>query len=452
MISSLRLVNFKNFADETLHLGPFTLIVGANASGKSNIRDAFRFLHGISLNYTIAEILGGKYGAEWQPIRGAPNEIIRFGEDHFSLEVELTPSRFLMPSAKSLRFSVRIQRGETSGGRFRVAAESLAADPATADSIVSGTLYTSDLPQDACASARERGSNLRLFFPTKDKSEESIDVDSDRPGLSQIQPLLYDHLQKERAEFHYADWSSEVSGKMKASWGWLEVSLELFGMRLFELSPERMRQPVLSGANRLDDSGDNLPTVLEAICADPQRKSVLLSWLHELSPMDVSDLEFPVDLNGRVNLRIVEANGRRVSAYSASDGTLRFLGMLAALLNEDYEGVYFFEEIDNGIHPARLHLLLDLIERQTEKGKIQVVATTHSPDVLNLINDTTFENAVVVYRDEDSADAVIRRVAELPKAGELRKSQGLGRLHAGGWMENVLSFAEAEREGEESGE
>ena len=47
MISSLRLVNFKNFADETLKVGPFTVIVGANASGKSNIRDAFRFLHGI---------------------------------------------------------------------------------------------------------------------------------------------------------------------------------------------------------------------------------------------------------------------------------------------------------------------------------------------------------------------------------------------------------------------
>ena len=40
MITSLRLVNFKNFDDETLRVGPFTLIVGANASGKSNIRDA----------------------------------------------------------------------------------------------------------------------------------------------------------------------------------------------------------------------------------------------------------------------------------------------------------------------------------------------------------------------------------------------------------------------------
>ena len=59
MLTSLRLVNFKNFADETLKLGPFTVIVGANASGKSNIRDAFRFLHGIGRGYTLAENSGG---------------------------------------------------------------------------------------------------------------------------------------------------------------------------------------------------------------------------------------------------------------------------------------------------------------------------------------------------------------------------------------------------------
>ena len=74
MITSVRMVNFKNFADETLKVGPFTIIVGANASGKSNIRDAFRFLHGIGRGYTLAEILGGKYGPggyrEWEGIRG----------------------------------------------------------------------------------------------------------------------------------------------------------------------------------------------------------------------------------------------------------------------------------------------------------------------------------------------------------------------------------------------
>ena len=98
MITSIRLVNFKNFADETLRVGPFTVIVGANASGKSNIRDAFRFLHGIGRGYSLAEIIGGKYGADWKPIRGAANEIVRFwrSEAAFSIEVrmELRRCRF----------------------------------------------------------------------------------------------------------------------------------------------------------------------------------------------------------------------------------------------------------------------------------------------------------------------------------------------------------------------
>ena len=63
MLTTLRLVDFKNFRDETLHMGPLTVIVGANASGKSNLRDAFRFLHGIGRGYTLGEIIGGKYGA-----------------------------------------------------------------------------------------------------------------------------------------------------------------------------------------------------------------------------------------------------------------------------------------------------------------------------------------------------------------------------------------------------
>ena len=94
MITSLHLKDFKNFADEKLRIGPFTVIVGTNASGKSNIRDAFRFLHGIGRGYTLAEIVGGKYGADWKPIRGSAGGIVRFGtrkstEDFspFALEV-----------------------------------------------------------------------------------------------------------------------------------------------------------------------------------------------------------------------------------------------------------------------------------------------------------------------------------------------------------------------------
>lgn len=91
MLKSIRLKNFKNFADETLHLGPFSVITGANASGKSNVRDALRFLHGIGRRYTLAEIIGGKQGvastAEWLPIRGGINEIGLMGMNEISIEV-----------------------------------------------------------------------------------------------------------------------------------------------------------------------------------------------------------------------------------------------------------------------------------------------------------------------------------------------------------------------------
>ena len=75
MITSVRMVNFKNFADETLKVGPFTVIVGANASGKSNIRDAFRFLHGIGRGYTRGrDSWGGNTGRgghrEWEADKG----------------------------------------------------------------------------------------------------------------------------------------------------------------------------------------------------------------------------------------------------------------------------------------------------------------------------------------------------------------------------------------------
>lgn len=201
-----------------------------------------------------------------------------------------------------------------------------------------------------------------------------------------------------------------------------------------------MREPTFPGQIILGDRGENLPAVLEAICADIARKNVLTSWLRELTPMDVRDFEFPRDPSRRVHLQIVERNGRKVSSYSASDGTLRFLGMLSALLDPNERGLYFFEEIDNGIHPARLSLLIDLLETQTAKGNVQVVATTHSPGLLDMVNDKTFESASVVCRLEDTADAVIRPLNSLPNVEELRKSQGLGRLHASHWMEDILNL------------
>ena len=189
----------------------------------------------------------------------------------------------------------------------------------------------------------------------------------------------------------------------------------LASMRFLDLVPDRMRQPSLPGQIVMGDGGENLPTVLKALCMDPTKKEVLTQWTRELTPMDVKDFDFREGPDGKVHLILQERSGKEISAQSASDGTLRFLAMLAALLGPDPARLYFLEEIDNGIHPSRLNLLIDLIEQQTAKGEIQVVATTHSPQLLSMIGDTTFENTSVVCRLEDTEDAIIRPVADLPK-------------------------------------
>src|SRR5438067_2680575 len=91
MLRELKLENFKSFQDATLRLGPLTVLIGANASGKSNIRDAFRFLHGIGRGYNLAGVLGEEYvGGErvWTGIRGGTREVAYWGSDSFALGVK----------------------------------------------------------------------------------------------------------------------------------------------------------------------------------------------------------------------------------------------------------------------------------------------------------------------------------------------------------------------------
>ena len=450
MITSLRLIDFKNFADETLRVGPFTVIVGANASGKSNIRDAFRFLHGIGRGYTLAEILGGRYGQgrqeEWEKIRGG-NQIIRFDTAAFRI-ISGFAGLMAVPRRRAARASFRLDLGlrfeneeflyiievgawDKSSSQFFVTREELKtgscvvfASHRDESTGMPGSLIADDTHDGNHVTIVEPAPLLLRMGPNDDgNSVEEISVDARQPALTQIpkgQNVAADH--RERVE---------------------QVINFLADMRFPALDPYMMRQPVLPDQTMLGDSGVNLPAVLHGICVDRKRKKTLVGWVSGLTPTDVQDLEFPLDaITGRIHLVIREKNQRRFVAESASDGTLRLLGMLAAMFGPNPANLYFFEDIDDGLHPSRLRLLLELIEKETVRRGIQVVTTTHSSDLLTQANDRTFADMSFVCRQEDSDNTVIRSVAELPDAGKLRRAQGLGRLHSTGWMEDMVAFEE----------
>ena len=445
MITFLRLVDFKNFADETLRVGPVTVIVGANASGKSNIRDAFRFLHGVGRGYTLAEIIGGRFGQgrqeEWERIRGG-NQIIRFDRAAFRI-IWGSAGPTAVPRRSAARASFRLDLGlrfddhdvlyrievgawDKSSSQFFVTGEELRVG--SRNVFVSHRQESTEGP-DALAS--NDAGHVRIVEPhplllrmgpgEDGGSGEEISVDARQPALTQIPKhptVAIDHRKRVERLIDY-----------------------LAALRFPELDPYMMRQPVLPDQTTLGDSGVNLPGVLRGICADRKRKQTLVGWIRGLTPTDIQGLEFPLDpITGRIHLVVRERNERRFVAESASDGTLRLLGILAAMFGPSAASLYFFEDVDDGLHPSRLGLLLELMERETVARKIQVVTTTHSPDLLAQANDRTFQDMSVVCRQEDSEDTIIRPVAALPDAARLRQSQGLGRLHSTGWMEDMIAF------------
>lgn len=418
MISSLRLTNFKNFADESIRVGPFTVIVGANATGKSNLRDAFRFLHGIGRNYTLAEIIGGKIGTggqrEWEAIRGGVNELIRFGCNSFTLNLEIQVGE------ETFRFGIEVGIDPFNPDRLRVIKEHL---------YVSESMVYDSHPDGDSLQYQSIHEQLLVRYPrfgTLGASHTEFVASPEKPVATQIYGS-HDLMTIRR--------SQERIGSL----------LDAFQrIRFLEPFPEAMRKPTVPGINILGDRGENLPAVLMNICNSKKNQSFIADWICELTPMDVKEFEFLKDPSGLIHLMIRDGNNKRVSAYSASDGTLRFLSMLAILFDESTDLAYFFEELDSGIHPSRVQLLLNLIKAQTTIRNVQVLTTTHSSELLSMLSDEAFEYASIIARIEESSDAIIRPLSKLPRIEELRASQGLARLLISGWMEDALDLTEGD--------
>lgn len=416
MFTKLKLERFKNFEDAELLLGPLTLLIGTNASGKSNLRDAFRFLHGISRGYTLADIMGQKWieggTIQWGGIRGGNQEITYRQADTFALTVEFGEPRYI--------YSIEINPGATTG-KPKVVKESFY----ESESMIYDS-HPSDNPPD-------QKDIEHLVVRTKyglgrEAVEESFTAN--QPVLPRIRKRFQERQNRGR----------RLNWRYK---GMIEAIEALGSIRFLDLTPEAMRIPSLPGQTILGDRGENLSSVLQVICEDPQRKANLIEWIRELTPMDVQDFEFPSDQVGRILVSLVEENGQKISAYSASDGTLHFLGMIAALLGPEPADFYFFEELENGLHPARLHLLLQLIERKVAEGNIQMVATSHSPPLLRFLSPASLEHAALVYRLPGDPDARIKRILDIPDARRVINQHDVANLYESGWFEDAMFFDEA---------
>ena len=101
------------------------------------------------------------------------------------------------------------------------------------------------------------------------------------------------------------------------------------------------------------------------------------------------------DIDRRVFLEMAEQNFR-VPSWLFSSGTLRLLAILCLLRDPDPPPVIFIEELENGLDPRSIHLIVEEVRNAVLSGVTQVIATTHSPYLLDLL---TLDHLVLVERD-----------------------------------------------------
>jgi predicted ATPase len=414
-IESLTLENFKSFRKAELAFPQLTLILGSNASGKSNVRDALRFLHGIGRGYSLAEILGGAYkeGVQvWSGIRGGARELCRFGENRCRLGVRV--------GSYAYAIEVEVLKKD---GTPRVVAESL--------HVLSEMLFDSHPGGRAARANGKDHLHVNLAPGGAFRKAHIEDFASSRPILPRIAERL---IEKGRSDGKATDIQAGVSAVLEA----------VRGLRFLDLSPDAMRVPSIPGETHLGDRGENLSSVLQGICASEKTAAAVAGWIAELTPMDVAGFDFTSDAAGKILLQLVEADGRKVSANSASDGTLRFLGMLAALIGEDSGNCFFLEEIDNGIHPARLDRLMKLLREPPGPASRRpaVISTTHSPSLLRLLGADGLESAILTYRPEKTPETRSVCLKNVKGIREALSAGDLASLHESSWFEDVLAFTE----------
>jgi predicted ATPase len=405
VLTSLCLQNWKSFGDgmplqTTLRLAPLTFLVGPNGSGKSNALDAIRFLQGIALDYPIADVLRGRREGErevWPPIRGAAVEVANQASKPFMITSnwELT--------VRNVEHSILV----SASGEPVVEHERL----------------------------RDGG---MVFADTGARGLEAIKK-ARSEGLPGRRPNRGSRAATEHSWQHSLLGQLLPDGKVIHGQGPLmarAVRASLRDVVFLDIRPSLMRDYRPAGGGHVGASGENVSPALAELT--PELRGQVVDWLSELSVPQIESIDFDRTKLDEVMMILVEKGGTRISARSASDGTLRFLGLVVALLTIPDDSLLIVEEPDLGLHPTRVRLIAELLEQTTRERDIQVVATTHSPTLLQFLSKETLGDVIGFARDFDTGSSICSRLADLPSYPSLRDAENLERLVSTGWVERAL--------------
>ena len=385
----IRLQNILSFGPDAqeLELAPLNVLIGPNGSGKSNLLEVIGLLQAAPTDLT-APIRQGGGGGSWQWY-GQP-----IGKFPWS-QIEVVIGQFF--DKRLLRYSLSFDTV-------------LIATPYVAEEIVEV------LPREEGGVSPERYLDRRsggVTVAVRDALGKTIlrelhpdDLKLDQSILSQLKdPVQYRELTllgRGFAGIHlYRQWS--------------------FGRN----TPARLPQKADLPNHALAEDGQNLGMVLNRLERDPKAKPKLLTELRRLYH-GIEDYYVQVEA-GSVQVFLKEGS-IPVAATRLSDGTLRYLCLLAILCQPNPPPLVCIDEPELGLHPDILPSLADLLRETSER--CQLIITTHSDVLVDALTETP--DSVVVCEKENGQTTLKRlnkdnlshwlekyRLGELWTSGEL---------------------------------
>lgn len=394
MLTRLEIDGFKTFENLDITFSPFTVILGSNAAGKSNLFDAIKLLSNLATK-DVNEALKDMRGEPLELFRQFPSQgrvkrialavevmVDPLVRDPWGSEVRLTHTR--------MRYEVILERRQLRNGLERVLVAEEAVYPIKSKD---DWWVKAHKPNKPFKDAYLKYSRQNPWLTTETLPEGlSFSIHQDgkqgrnRPASAAEATVLYSIT---NAEFPHL----------------FALREEMRNWRLLQLDPALLRKPVPATASDvLDVDGANLAAVLarlKAETATAQRPDGVLSDIAgELGSLIPGVVKLDAglhDASREYRIELTMRDGLPYTSRVISDGTLRVLALLTLLNDPQHRGLICFEEPENGVHPGRVRQLvrrlnemvsmpLNFVSDQvTAPPLCQLLLNSHSPVVLSAL-------------------------------------------------------------------
>ena len=382
MITRVFIKGYKSLHDIDISLKPLTVIVGPNASGKSNLLDALGLISRIVTSSTINDAFDEHRGLPLEAFSlppGGLEELLRRDTLQFSLgvEIELSPDVVELTEKQIHDMEVGLHGRRLDSPPRRVWERLLRYEITIEFCIPTGQLSVSSERLSAIRSDRS---------PQESRLRPLLDFDREK-RLLVLQAEGQDNITYHDAGLDHALVSTSLYPPYHPHI--TAFREELRRWRFYYFDPGVMRQEsALRAVDSLGPNGRDLSGFyLTMKVRDPDQFGSISKAL----PIVIPNAEYinpEITDEGLVKL-LYKDSGSKYSSRVISDGTLRVLGLLAIMSRFNKASTIGFEEPENGVHPRRLSIIARLLDNATLNGShTQVIVTTHSPRLPELLNPT----------------------------------------------------------------